>query len=87
MNIPSIDDGVYAGTVGVGGLVLGKIPVETIAERNAYYSGQTKDQLTAIDNELAKQSNPVMPIGAPQRESHTSFGNPENKGSVESTDS
>jgi len=85
-NLPSIDDGIYAGVVGVGGLVLAKIPLETVGERNRYYEGQTKDQLSAIDNELAKQSNPLMPIGAPQRESHTTFGNPENKPSLESTE-
>ena len=68
-----------AGVVGVGGLILAKIPVETAGERNAYYSQQTRDQITAIDTELKQNSNPAMPIGAPTRESHTTFGNPNNK--------
>ena len=86
-NLPSIDDGAFAGVVGVGGLVLGKIPVETAGERQAYYADQTQSQLSAIDNELAKQSNPVMPIGAPNRKSDVSFGNPDNKPSMEDENS
>ena len=81
--LPTMDDGKHAGVIGVGGLLLAKIPVEIIAERNAYYAEQTRQQLSAIDNELRKESSSVMPIGAPQRESHTSFGNPENKPSLD----
>lgn len=76
-----------AGVVSVGGLILAKIPVETAQERNQYYGQQTKDQLSAIDTELRKESNPLMPIGAPQRESQTSFGNPMNKPSINSEES
>lgn len=77
--LPTIDDGKHAGVVGVGGLILAKIPIETTNERRAYYNKQVSDQINALDNELAKESNPAMPIGRPQRESQTSFGNPENK--------
>ena len=34
---PTIDDGRHAGVIGVGGLILAKIPEETVAERNAYF--------------------------------------------------
>jgi hypothetical protein len=78
-NLPTIDDGKHAGVVGVGGLILAKIPEETVDERNAYYKDLTRSQLRAVDNDLQKESNPVMPIGAPERQTHTSFGNPENK--------
>jgi len=81
-DLPMNDEGAYAGTVGIGGLVLGKIPLETVGERNAYYGQQTREQLGAIDAELARHSNSVMPIGAPQRETQSSFGNPENKPSA-----
>jgi len=81
-SVMSIGGG-QAGVVGVGGLILGKIPVETAQERNAYYSQQTSEQLHAIDNELQKASNPVMPIGAPIRKTQTEFGNPENRGDSE----
>ncbi len=81
--LPTIDDGKHAGVVGVGGLILAKIPLETVEERRAYFSNKTNEQLQAIDAELAKESNAIMPIGAPQRKSQTSFGNPENKPSLE----
>ena len=81
-SLPTIDDGKHAGVVGVGGLILAKIPIQTADERRAYYRSQTHDQMSAIDNELAKESNPAMPIGKPQRDSQTSFGNPENKPEV-----
>jgi hypothetical protein len=77
--LPTIDDGQHAGVIGVGGLILAKIPEETVEERNQYYRNQARSQMAAIDSELQKESNPAMPIGAPQRSSHTSFGNPENK--------
>ena len=34
---PTIDDGKHAGVIGVGGLILAKIPKETVDERRAYY--------------------------------------------------
>jgi len=77
--LPTIDDGKHAGVVGVGGLILAKIPIETKEERDLYYNELTNGQQEAIDSELAQQSNSGMPIQAPQRDSHTSFGNPENK--------
>jgi len=76
--LPIIDDGKHAGVVGVGGLILAKIPQETADERIAYYQDQANSQMQAIDSELANQSNPNMPIQAPNRKSQTSFGNPEN---------
>ena len=35
---PVIDSGKYEGVFGVGGLILARIPVETIAEREAYFN-------------------------------------------------
>ena len=78
-NLPTIDDGKHAGVIGVGGLILAKIPEETVDERNAYYAKLTQEQMQGVDAELKKQSHPSMPMGAPERESRTSFGNPENK--------
>lgn len=78
-DLPTIDDGKHAGVIGVGGLILAKIPIETANERRAYYSNKARMQTESIDAELAKLSNPSMPIGAPQRKTKTSFGNPENK--------
>jgi hypothetical protein len=77
---PTIDEGKHAGVISVGGMLLARIPEETVEERRLYYRKRTKAQMTAIDNELMAHSNPAMPILAPNRESATEFGNPENKG-------
>jgi len=79
--MPVQDEGKHAGVVGIGGLVLAKIPEEIVEERNAYFAQMTQDQMEAIDAELAKESNPIMPIRAPNRKTQASFGNPDNKGS------
>jgi hypothetical protein len=78
-NLPTIDDGKHAGVIGVGGLLLAKMPIETVNERNAYYQNLANSQQRAIDAELRNQSHPVMPIGSPERQTQTTFGNPENK--------
>ena len=78
-NLPTIDDGKHAGVIGVGGLILAKIPEETVEERNAYYRDLANSQVRGLDSELQKESHPSMPMGTPQRQSRTTFGNPENK--------
>jgi len=78
----TMNDGNHAGVVGVGGLVLAKIPIETANEREAYYEQQTRNQLQAIDNDLMKESHPSMPMGAPTRSTQVEFGNPDNKASL-----
>ena len=81
--LPTIDDGKHAGVVGVGGLILAKIPIEIVQERESYYRNQTQSEMDAIDAELANESNAVMPIGAPQRKQTVDFGNPDNKPVIE----
>ena len=71
---PTIQDGKYAGVIGVGGLALARIPVELIAQRTAYYSKTTSDQMEAVDNDLLRQQHPSMPIIKPERQSKVTFG-------------
>jgi len=78
-DLPLEDVGKHAGVFSVGGLVLARIPEETVKERNAYYEGKTQQQMGAIDAELESNSNRAMPLSAPDRSSQTTFGNPENK--------
>ena len=59
---PSIEDGKHAGVIGVGGLILAKIPKETVEERRAYYQNLSDSQIQAVDNDLMRESNQVMPI-------------------------
>jgi hypothetical protein len=75
-DLPTLQDGKHAGVIAVGGLVLARIPVELVKQRNAYYNKQTADQLTAVDNDLLRENNPVMPIIKPERQSRVTFGGP-----------
>jgi len=70
---PVIDDGKYAGVIGQGGLMLCRIPVETAEERTAYYGGRTREQMTAVDQDLMKEQHPSMPISN-TRQSRVTFG-------------
>ena len=71
---PTIEDGRHAGIIGVGGLVLAKIPEETVAEREAHYNNVNEATMEAVDSQLMRESNPLMPIDKPQRSSRTTFG-------------
>jgi hypothetical protein len=75
-DLPTLQDGKHAGVIAVGGLVLARIPLELVKQRNAYYNRQTNDQLTAVDNDLLREQNPVMPIIKPERQSRVTFGGP-----------
>ena len=70
---PVIDDGKYAGVIGQGGLMLCRIPVETAAERTEYYGSRTREQMTAVDQDLMKEQHPSMPIQN-SRQSRVTFG-------------
>jgi len=75
--IPSVDDGRHAGVIGVGGLLLARIPEEVAEQRNAYYQGRTHDQLQAVDNDLMKvNAHGSMRINDPVRQSKVTFGGP-----------
>jgi hypothetical protein len=72
--MPTIEDGKHAGVIGVGGLLLARIPEEIIAQRDSYYKGLTEDQIRAVDNDLLKDAHPSMPISKPDRQSRVTFG-------------
>lgn len=72
---PSVEDGRHAGVLSVGGLILARIPEETVEERRSYYSSRTHDQLKAVDNDLLKSnSHHSMRIDRPSRQTKVSFG-------------
>jgi hypothetical protein len=74
---PSVEDGRHAGVLGVGGLLLARIPEEMAEDRNAYYASRTHDQLQSVDNELLKSnSHSTMRINSPQRQTKVSFRDP-----------
>ena len=73
--IPTVEDGRYAGIISVGGMLLARIPEETVEERNNYYQRRALDQTQAADNDLLKSnSHSTMKIQDPNRQSKVTFG-------------
>jgi hypothetical protein len=77
---PVVEEGKYAGVIGVGGLILAKMPIEIVEQRKAYFRNMTSDQIQAVDRNLMRESNPVMPIEKPQRSTKVTFGSGGSKG-------
>ena len=71
---PIVDEGRNAGIIGVGGLVLARIPEELADQRNQHYQKTTQNQMDAVDRDWMRENNPAMPKMAPQRKSSVSFG-------------
>ncbi|MEL0176667.1 MAG: hypothetical protein VW810_00020 [Pelagibacteraceae bacterium] len=70
---PVIEDGKYAGVIGVGGLLLTRVPEEIAQQRAEYYAKQAGDQVQAMDNDLMKEQHPSMPINV-DRQTRVTFG-------------
>ena len=70
---PVVEDGKYAGVIGVGGLVLTRVPEEIANQRTKYYVKQHGDKVEAVDNDLMKEQHQSMPIDI-DRQSRVTFG-------------
>ena len=70
---PAIDSGRYNGVIAVGGLMLARIPKETVAEREKYFAQVTQDKDDAVANDPLKDQHPSMPISN-ERSSRVTFG-------------
>ena len=56
----SMGEGKYAGMIGVGGLLLARIPEEIALQIDEYYEKQTQNKEEAINNNLLKEQHPSM---------------------------
>jgi len=70
---PVNKDGKYAGVIGVGGLVLARVPEEIAQQRTDYYANQAKGQDEAIENDLMREQHQSMPIDVDSH-SRVTFG-------------
>jgi len=70
---PTVDNGKNAGVIGVGGLVLARIPEELARQREAYFNQKTADRNEALDNDVLKEQHPSMPINQ-DRQTRVTFG-------------
>ena len=65
--------GKYKGVIGVGGLLLAKVPEEIAQQRQDYMSNRHKQKDEAISNDLMKEQDSRMPINV-ERQSRVTFG-------------
>ena len=63
----------FKDSIEIGGLLLCKTPSEFVDQRTKHFSGLTRAQEEAVDNNLMRQSDARMPIFN-ERKSSTSFG-------------
>ena len=75
---PVVESGKYEGVFGVGGLILARIPLETVAERTQYFSQRNTDQMQAVDSDMMRENaHSTMTISKPDRQSRVTFGGPQ----------
>ena len=65
---PQMSEGRYAGIIGVGGLLLARIPEEIAIQIDAYYKKQNDAKEEAVENDLLREQHPSMKF---QKESNT----------------
>ena len=70
---PVVTDGKYAGVIGVGGLVLARVPEEIAKSRTDYFKAQAQGQDEAVENDLLREEHKSMPINV-DRQSRTTYG-------------
>jgi len=70
---PIVEDGKYKGVIGVGGLLLAKVPNEIAQQRQDYMARKHEDRNEAIKNDLMKEQDKRMPIDV-ERQSRVTFG-------------
>ena len=70
---PVIDEGRYKGVIGVGGLLLAKVPNEIAEQRQQYMTDRHKARSEAVEHDLMKEQDKRMPINV-ERQSRVTFG-------------
>ena len=70
---PVLDEGKYKGVIGVGGLLLAKVPEEIAKQRQEYMTNRHNQRDEAIKNDLMKEQDQRMPINV-ERQSRVTFG-------------
>ena len=72
---PVVESGKYEGVFGVGGLMLARIPIETVEERAQYFADRNADQMEAVESDMLRENaHPTMTIGKSERQSRVTFG-------------
>ena len=70
---PVLEDGKYKGVIGVGGLLLAKVPIEIAKQRQEYMTKRHEERSEAVSNDLMREQDSRMPINV-DRQSRVTFG-------------
>ena len=70
---PVVSEGKYKGVIGVGGLLLARIPEELAQARADYQKKLTEGQDEAVESDLLREQHKSMPIDV-DRQSRVTFG-------------
>ena len=70
---PVLDEGRYKGVIGVGGLLLAKVPIEIAKQRQEYMTRRHAERSEAVNNDLMREQDKRMPINV-ERQSRVTFG-------------
>ncbi len=65
------------GHIEIGGLVLCRIPTETVKQRRGYYDNLAKRQMEGVDESYMRESDHRMPMLKTERSTRTTFGREE----------
>lgn len=75
--VPSIQNGLHAGVIGVGDVMLARIPEEIAEQRKSHYLQVAGNQIEAVDNDMMKaNAHDTMRVVKPERQSRVTFGGP-----------
>jgi len=70
---PVVTEGKYKGVIGVGGLLLARVPDEIAKQRQEYMANRHKQRDEAVRNDLMREHHQSMPIDV-DRQSRVTFG-------------
>jgi len=70
---PVLDEGRYKGVIGVGGLLLAKVPIEIAKQRQEYMTRRHAERSEAVNNDLMREQDKRMPIDV-DRQTRVTFG-------------
>ena len=70
---PVLDEGKYKGVIGVGGLLLAKVPIEIAKQRQEYMTRRHAERSEAVNNDLMREQDKRMPIDV-DRQTRVTFG-------------
>jgi len=70
---PVVEEGKYKGVIGVGGLLLAKVPNEIAKQRQDHMARKHEDRSEAVKHDLMKEQDKRMPIDV-DRQTRVTFG-------------